>query len=278
MNLVPNFSRLSIFPMQGKFVDFRTIEFESMNQHPVDPGDVSLALEFVSPSARETPARAMCKKTRRYSLPPLRTFFLFVAIVAPCAKCQTTSISQFAQSASLEKDLLADVAAEQKRGEYTFYKQSFFDVENRRAVYAGSLYTAINGFAVEGCSLKIEIQLIDSFSGVVGKQPTGELQDESRFSIHFLLTREIANGLTVVEARPVELAQATNSACTERRSCSFTWLRVHTAQPAIDEKRITNHLLVFDGPVDHFLLPVSSVQAAKRIVDGLQALALARCP
>lgn len=202
---------------------------------------------------------------------------VFASIVPPIAFCQTIGALQAAQSGAAEKELLAVFDIEERGGEYTFYTQSFVDKENQRVAYSGSVYGAIKGFAVDRCSISIDTILTDSFAGIVGKKQTGKLQDDSQFSIRLLLTRVIADRLAVVEARPVELSSATNSVCTERPSCTFTWLRIQTGQPVIRETKLTNHLLAFDGTVDHFLLPVSSAQRAKEIIEKLQVFAYADC-
>jgi hypothetical protein len=198
-------------------------------------------------------------------------------MVPPICFCQTIGASQAVQPGAAEKNLLAVFDSEERGGEYTLYTQSFVDKENQRVAYSGSVYGAIKDFSVDRCSISINTVLTDSFAGIVGKKQTGKLQDDSQFSIRLLLTRVIANRLGVVEARPVELASATNSVCTERPSCTFTWLRIQTGQPVIRETKLTNHLVVFDGTVDHFLLPVSSAQRAKEIIEKLQNFAYSDC-
>jgi hypothetical protein len=198
-------------------------------------------------------------------------------MVPPICFCQTIGASQAVQPGAAEKNLLAVFDSEERGGEYTLYTQSFVDKENQRVAYSGSVYGAIKDFSVDRCSISINTVLTDSFAGIVGKKQTGKLQDDSQFSIRLLLTRVIANRLGVVEARPVELASATNSVCTERPSCTFTWLRIQTCQPVIRETKLTNHLVVFDGTVDHFLLPVSSAQRAKEIIEKLQNFAYSDC-
>ena len=202
---------------------------------------------------------------------------LLAALVPPISVCEVIGAFQATQPGAAEKELRAEFDTEEQKGEYTFYTQSFVDKENQRAAYSGSVYGAIKDFAVDGCSIRIDTELIDSFAGIVGKKQMGKLQDYSQFSIRLLLTRETADRLGVVEARPVELAPATNSVCTERPSCTFTWLRIQTRPPAIRETKLTNHLLVFDGTVDHFLLPVSSERRAEEIIERLKDFAYIVC-
>jgi hypothetical protein len=202
---------------------------------------------------------------------------LLAGPVPPIVFCQAIGALQAAQPGAVEKELRAEFDTEERRGEYTFYTQSFVDKENQRVAYSGSVYEAIKDFAIDACSISIDTVLVDSFAGIVGKKQTGKLQDDSRSSICLLLTREIADRLAVVEARPVELAPATNSVCTERPSCTFTWLQIQTKLPVIRETKWTNHSLVFDGTVNHFLLPVSSAQRAKEIIERLQNFAYADC-
>ncbi len=214
---------------------------------------------------------------QRGSIRVLLAGSLLAGLLPPFCFCQAIGTSPAAQPSAAEKELRADFDTEERRGEYAFYTQSFVDKENQRVAYSGSIYGAIKDFAVDGCSISIGTMLIDSFGGIVGKKQTGKLQDDSRFSIRLLLTPEIVDRLGVVEARPVELAPATNSVCTERSSCTFTWLRIETRSPVIRETKVTNRLLVFDGTVDHFLLPVSSAQRAKEIIEKLRVFAYADC-
>jgi hypothetical protein len=181
------------------------------------------------------------------------------------------------QTPANSSDLSFLVTEEAKRGIYLFYTQSFLDRENQRVHYRGSLYGAIQKFELNGCELAIEAMIVDKFAGTVGNRPTGALQDTYGYSASLMLTREIAAGLMVIEARPAQLGHSFHSLCEGDSSCSFPWLQFQTKQRIIGETSIVNDSQNFHGQVDHFVVPISSSDSGKRIVEELRKIADSRC-
>jgi hypothetical protein len=154
---------------------------------------------------------------------------------------------------------------------------SFIDEENKKVSYRGSIYGVIKTVKLEGCHLAIDVLIVDKFSGLVGNKRTGDQEDSQLYSIRFPLSNEIAATLKLVEARPVQLAGGTNSVCVEKPSCVFTWLAIESKGPAIGERRITNELIDFDGQTDRFLVPMSSSDSGKQLIEIIQSLADVQC-
>jgi len=173
---------------------------------------------------------------------------------------------------------LSTLAAEEaRRGVFVFYTESFIDNDSQRASYRGSVYGAIQKFELDGCELKIETVIVDKFSGIVGRAPTGQLQDTYGYSASFLLTPEIAGAAAVLEARPAQIGRNTHSVCVENATCGFPWLRLQTRRPVIHEISRVNDAQSFDGQVDHFVIPVSSLAAGRQLIDELRAISDSRC-
>ena len=201
-------------------------------------------------------------------------WFLVLSFGVPPAQPQ--SISQ-PRSKSPEAALLAIAADEAKRGVYVFYAQSFIDTENKRASYRGSVYGAIQDLKLNGCELKIETTIVDNFSGTVGKDPTGELEDSYNYAVTFLLTREIAEGLALVQARPAQLGTKTHSMCDDNSSCTFPWLHIQTNRKAIRQTAIVNGSLNFDGQVGQFYIPMSSPAVGNLLIEQIRSIVESRC-
>jgi hypothetical protein len=178
---------------------------------------------------------------------------------------------------SASSDLVSLVSEEAKEGVYVFYRQSFIDKENKRASYRGSVYGSIQKFQLNGCGLTIESMIVDKFAGTVGNGSTGQMQDTFRYSANLTLTREIASGLAVIEARPAQLGRSTHSVCDEQPSCSFPWLRIQTKHSVIHEVSNVNDSLDFDGQVDDFVVPVSSLDMGNRLIKQVRTIAESRC-
>ena len=174
-------------------------------------------------------------------------------------------------------DLSSLAANEARQGVYVFYTQSFIDKENQRASYRGSIYGAIQKLELDDCELKIETLIVDKFSGTVGRAPTGQLQDTYHYSARLLLTPEIVAGAAVVEARPVQLGSKTHSVCDENTSCGFPWLRIQAKSRVIHQISSVNDALDFEGQVDHFVIPISSLAIGRQLIDGLRAVADGQC-
>jgi hypothetical protein len=182
------------------------------------------------------------------------------------------------QALSRSSELASLTAEEARRGIYVFYTQSFVDEENKRASYRGSVYGAIQKFGLNGCELEIQAMIVDKFAGTVGNRPTGELQDTYRYSATVMLSPEIAGALTLIEARPAQLGPNTHSVCEQDSSCSFQWLRIEAKQKSIRETSTVNDSPSFNGQVTRFVVPISSAEMGKRLIDVLRTIAGSRCP
>jgi hypothetical protein len=191
--------------------------------------------------------------------------------------CQSSRSPEETARPSEESKFLTAIEAEEKKGAYVFYTQTFIDEENKKVSYRGSIYGAIKTAKLEGCSLAIDVLILDKFSGLVGKKQTRDQEDSQLYSVRFTLSSEIANTLELVEARPVQLADGTNTVCVEKPSCAFTWLAIKSKDPAIRERRITNELIDFDGQTDRFLVPMSSSDSGKQLIEIIQSLADVQC-
>jgi hypothetical protein len=178
---------------------------------------------------------------------------------------------------AVPSELSSLAAGEAQRGVYVFYTQSFIDKESKRTSYRGSVYGAIQEFEVSGCALNIKTVIVDKFSGTVGRAPTGELQDTFHYSASLLLTPEIADSLSLLEARPAQLGRNTHSVCADAPSCEFTWLRIQAKRRVIHEISSVNDGQNFDGQVDHFILPLSSASIGRQLIEDIRTLARSGC-
>ena len=176
-----------------------------------------------------------------------------------------------------EAELLTLAEAEEARGIYVSYRQSFVDQEKARARYHGSVYSALQSLKLEGCVLKIETTTVDNFSGTVGRAETGEQQDSYTYSVTFRLTREGADAMMQVRARPAPLGAHTNTVCAENPSCAFSWLRMQTSRRDMEQITTLNHFVIYSGHVDHFLIPLSSPEAGNQLMGELRTMADSRC-
>lgn len=194
------------------------------------------------------------------------------------AVCQSTTTAASVNSSTEETSFGATVANEEEKGTFVSYHQSFIDTENKRTTYTGTLYGAIQGLRLDGCVLKADVLMVDLFSGVTGKKQVSKKQESSRYSVAVPLSREIADALSLLDAPPFELRRTTNSVCTERPRCTFSWVRIGTKTPLITETKTTNDVMNFNGKVDYFLLPVSSSESGQALIQGIRAFANGHCP
>jgi hypothetical protein len=202
---------------------------------------------------------------------------LFAGLGRPQLHCQDSKAPDKVDAVSAQTEFLRAAEAEQKKGTYIFYTQSFIDKENQKAIYRGSIYGALKSVELHGCSLKVGIEIVDKFSGFVGKKPTGDLADSQQYSFSLTLTTDVAKTLSLVEARPIQLSSSTRSVCAEKPSCAFTWLAIQATGPSIKESRITNEAVDFNGRADRFLIPVSSADAGHQLIGLIQNFANASC-
>jgi hypothetical protein len=191
--------------------------------------------------------------------------------------CQGRNADGRVDAAAAQRDLSLAAEAEAKKGAYVFYTQHYVDKENQKAFYRGSIYGSLKTFELDGCSLKIDVVIVDKFSGIVGGKQTGDLADSQHYTFSLALTSEIAHTLALIEARPAQLGRATNSVCAEKPSCAFTWMAVQAPGPAIKESRVTNEFVDYRGDAGRFLIPLSSPDAGKQLIRKIQDFADARC-
>jgi hypothetical protein len=203
---------------------------------------------------------------------------LLVTLLArPNSLSQSNTLIGGEGGVSAERSLVASIESEEKRGVSVLYTQGFVDAANQKTFYSGSIYGAINAIKVNECQMQLDFIVADSFSGVVGKRPTGHLQDSSSYSITFSLTIEIADNLRLIEARPIQLRLSTHAVCSDGSSCAFTWLQIKTKNLEIKETRITNDAVDFQGTVNHILIPLSSADSGNQLIGLFRSFAKTRC-
>ncbi|HEY3704793.1 MAG TPA: hypothetical protein VGL22_06995 [Terracidiphilus sp.] len=173
--------------------------------------------------------------------------------------------------------LLADGGEEARRGTYLFYRQKYRDKHKRDVELHGSVYGVLRDVRVNGCEVEARVEIDDLYSGTIEGAPTGNMQDKTEYAIRFRLTREIAAALDVMDGRPRQLGRAMHTECEQNAACSFTWLRVRSAQSSLHEQIVLNNSITFDGLAKEILAPVSSREAANGLIRDLQRLAAAGC-
>ena len=203
--------------------------------------------------------------------------FLGMLALASLKAASQSSTLPGADPSSSERYLVDLGAAENQTGTYVLYRQSYLDAENRKVSYSGSIYGAIKSIKAEHCVVTLDAQVVDLFSGIVGKWSSGQQQDSTTYSISFPINRKVADSVEVIEARPAQLRRSTHSICPEKPSCTLHWLRIYGDRPEIQESIVTNDLLEFRGYVDHVAIPLSSTKAGDRLISELHALASTRC-
>jgi hypothetical protein len=200
---------------------------------------------------------------------------LWLNLQASIAQCQENRST--VDQPTVEDALIAALNWEKDHGTYTFYRQAYTDSDNRKAIYAGSIYGSITAFRVLDCVVNLEVAVIDHFSGTINSRPTGEQQDSTTYAVTFPVNQPIAENLVLLDARPVELSASTHAICTERPACTFTWLEIRGSRGEIKETQIVNEILSFKGSAKHFLIPLSSTTSGNRLVQALRTLAHEKC-
>ena len=140
---------------------------------------------------------------------------LLVSLLAPPCSCQSNTGADQTRIDPVTLDLLTSAAAEEKKGASVFYSQSYIDKENKRATYSGSIYGVLKDVEVHDCEMGAEVLIVDLFSGTVGKEHVGPLQDTSSYRIRFTITQELVRSLTLTEATPIQLSRITHARCEE---------------------------------------------------------------
>jgi hypothetical protein len=81
----------------------------------------------------------------------------------------------------------------------------------------------------------------------------------------------------VIDARPNELRQTTNSICNEKPSCALTWLSIKAKHPVIEQTLATNDQLEFRGMTSVALIPLSSSELGRKVIEQLRSLSNLGC-
>ncbi len=223
-------------------------------------------------------AALACPPRKLENAQPVVVGSIWIAFVTLLWLSLQGSIAQSQENRKTAEDaLIASLNSEKDLGTYTFYRQAYIDADNRKAVYTGSIYGSITAFRVLDCVVNLEVAIIDHFSGTINNRPTGEQQDSTTYSVTFPVNREIAENLTLRDARPAELSVPTHATCTERPSCTFTWLEIRGSRGEIKETQIVNGALDFKGSAQHFLVPLSSVASGDSLAQAFRTLAQEKC-
>ncbi len=199
---------------------------------------------------------------------------VLLSLAAQPGRCQGVAAPDESPAVA---SFLQAAEAESKKGSYLFYAQSFVDKQNERVTYGGSVYGVLRNVKLDGCAMSAEIQIVDLFSGTVGGNPIGQKQDVDEYTVTVPLTRDLAEALKVVQARPEQLSRSRHTVCREEASCLFTWLRMDVKGKVIHETQAVNHVIHFDGYTDHLVVPVSSVDAGNELIKDLRSVADSGC-
>jgi hypothetical protein len=205
----------------------------------------------------------------------------------------STLCSQLAQDAAPSSIAQAGakldefISFEEKQLPVLTYSQSYVDDENEPVSYAGTLYTAIRAFTVEGCDVLARIVVQDRYSGsiqhrrVLGRtheEYTGALRDDTVYEYRFSLSKLQPDGTTTLRAKPLQFASGTKVNCNEDSSCTLSWVRLESRNADISERVIVNDAQEFDRRVRSITLPMATpdeaINSAKLFDDAVQACAI----
>lgn len=207
--------------------------------------------------------------------------FCVIVLARPArAVAQSAADTLPPTATTARSDLVRSFQTEKRRGASIFYTQTY-GPHGRRVEFQGSIFGEIQDVKVDGCELKIKSELVDRYSGSIGRQLVGQTQNEYITSIDFRLTSKMAADLKIIEARPVrQLTVGTNPVCSGDRQCNLTWLKLKADAPVIQMTEITNDVADydgavkdFDGSVGQFLLPVSSADAGDELIAKMRDFA-----
>ena len=196
------------------------------------------------------------------------------------------ALSQRLDPQSFLHDSLKNVLAkESTRHSVLTYSQRYVDAANKLVQYKGTIFLQVKSFELDGCDLKIDVVVQDSYVGSeqqkqrsgedVSHKDLGHGTDTYHYAYHLnLKTAEVAQ-VDTVAARPAQLRKNTMFICEEERSCDLQWLRITTKTPSIAETRIMNIDQDFDQLVDQIAVPMTSREVAVQSAKSLQDLAAA---
>jgi hypothetical protein len=178
-----------------------------------------------------------------------------------------------------QSELLRSFVAEEKRGDSFFYTQSYYALHGQHVFFKGSIYAAIADVKVSGCRIRIDTTIADRYSGTIGKKQVNPTQNVYRISVDFTLAPKIAQSFKVIKARTVQLGEGTHPVCSDHQQCVLNWIELRSERPEMQMTEFTNDIQgydgfvqVFGGPVDRFLVPVSSPAAADELIERMRAL------
>ena len=193
------------------------------------------------------------------------------------------ALSQRLDPQSPLHDSLKNILAQEiTRHSVLTYSQRYLDSANKIVQYNGTIFLQVKSFELDGCDLKIDVVVQDSYVGSeqrkrrsgeeASHENLGHGTDTYRYAYHLnLKTAEVAR-VDTVAARPAQLRKNTMFICEEERSCDLQWLRVATKKPSIAETRIMNINQDFDQMVDQIAVPMTSREVALESATSLQDL------
>ena len=196
------------------------------------------------------------------------------------------ALSQRLDPQSPLHDSLKNILAQEiTRHSVLTYSQRYLDSANKIVQYKGTIFLQVSSFELDGCDLKIDVVVQDSYVGSeqqrrrsgedASHKDLGHGTDTYRYAYHLnLKTAEVAR-VDTVAARPAQLRKNTMLVCEEERSCDLQWLRIATKKPSIAETRIMNINQDFDQMVDQIAVPMTSREVALESAKSLQDLAAA---
>jgi hypothetical protein len=190
---------------------------------------------------------------------------LSVSVHLLCARLHSETLPEV-------KAVIDFISAEERLGALLHYSQSYLDDHNERVVYSGTLYTAIREFTVDGCQVKVRVDVQDRFSGSIAKhnklspdrvENTGSLVDDTVHEYDFALNDLAGEGISDYIARPQYLLNGTGFQCEENAKCDLDWIRLTATRPAIEAREIDNGIQYSDVKTPAIALPVSGASSAR---------------
>jgi hypothetical protein len=193
------------------------------------------------------------------------------------------ALSQRLDPQTLLHDSLKNILTQEStRHSVLTYSQRYLDAANRIVQYKGTIFLQVKSFELDGCDLKIDVVVQDSYVGSekqkqqqqsgedVNRKDLGRGTDTYRYAYHLnLKTAEVVQ-VDTVAARPAQLRKNTLFICEEERSCDLQWLRIATKKASIAETRIMNIDQDFDQMVDQIAVPMTSREVALQSAKSLQ--------
>jgi trehalose/maltose hydrolase-like predicted phosphorylase len=195
------------------------------------------------------------------------------------------ALSQRLDPQTLLHDSLKNILTQEStRHSVLTYSQRYIDAANKLVQYKGTIFLHLKSFELDGCDLKIDVIVQDSYVGSEQKRRSGEDAnrkdlghgtDTYHYTYHLNLKTAEVSQVDTVTARPVQLRKNTRFVCEEERSCDLQWLRITTKTPSIAETRIMNVDQDFNQMVDQIAVPMTSREVALQSAKSLQDMVAA---